>query len=46
MMNYLMTKASVPYMAILNQWIHFGIIDDPYEEFLIRERKECIKDSL
>ena len=45
-MTFLMEKASIPYMGMLNNWIHYGIIKDPYEEFLIRERKECTKENL
>jgi gamma-tubulin complex component 2 len=45
-MTYLMDKASIPYMSMLNKWIHYGIIDDPYDEFLIKERKEFLKENL
>lgn len=44
--SFLMEKASVPYLEMLSTWIHFGEIVDPYEEFLIKERKELNKENL
>lgn len=44
--TFLLEKASVPYLEILSKWIHFGEIEDPYEEFLIKEHKELSKENL
>ena len=44
--TFLMEKASVPYLDMLSKWIHFGEIEDPYEEFLIKEHKELSKENL
>src|SRR5689334_12868732 len=32
----LLSDASVPYFSLLSSWIHFGIAEDPYDEFQIR----------
>lgn len=44
--TFLLEKASVPYLNILSKWIYYGEIEDPYEEFLIKERKELSKENL
>ncbi|KAF9366693.1 hypothetical protein BGX34_010368 [Mortierella sp. NVP85] len=33
--GFLLNKASVPYIAMLESWIHKGTIHDPYDEFMI-----------
>ncbi|ANB13065.1 Spc97p [Sugiyamaella lignohabitans] len=33
----LLQEASRPYLDMFHRWIHHGIIDDPYQEFMIRE---------
>ncbi|KAF9181835.1 hypothetical protein BGZ50_005300 [Haplosporangium sp. Z 11] len=47
--GFLLNKASVPYIAMLESWIHKGHIRDPYEEFMIvrstKVSKENIKDD-
>jgi len=43
---YLLEKASLPYIDMLTKWIYYGIIEDPYEEFLIRERKDVLKEKI
>ena len=42
----LLSDASKPYMAMLNQWLHRGTIQDPHGEFLIREQKTINRDRL
>ena len=37
--------ASKPYLKMLDDWIHKGIINDPYSEFMIFEDKEIAKDN-
>ena len=44
--GFLLNKAFVPYCDMLNQWIYHGIIDDSYEEFLIKERKDIVKENI
>ncbi|KAI9486037.1 MAG: gamma-tubulin complex component protein [Benjaminiella poitrasii] len=44
--TYLLSKASVPYFDILNSWIYRGEINDPYNEFMILEKKSVKKENL
>lgn len=46
LLKTLLKDASIPYLKMLKQWIHKGIIFDPYDEFLIREQKSIKKDKL
>ncbi|CAG8691693.1 4001_t:CDS:10, partial [Funneliformis mosseae] len=43
---YLLSKTSQPYVSMLHSWIHHGEIRDPYEEFMIQERKNVKKENL
>lgn len=43
---HLLSKASQPYVSMLHSWIHHGEIRDPYEEFMIQERKNVKKENL
>lgn len=38
--------ASQPYLRMLALWIHCGIIDDPFQEFLVRESKTIRHETL
>jgi len=42
----LLKAAAVPYCRALEQWLYQGVVDDPYDEFLIIERKDLKKESL
>ena len=42
----LLRDASKPYMAMLNQWLHRGSINDPHGEFLIREASTINREKL
>ena len=42
----LIYKASKPYLTMLEDWIYKGQINDPYNEFMINEDKEIIKEKL
>jgi gamma-tubulin complex component 2 len=39
LLSTLLRKASRPYMAMLNEWLHHGGIKDPHAEFLVKEQK-------
>lgn len=39
MLMRLLKAAAVPYCRALEQWLYQGVVDDPYDEFLIIERK-------
>ncbi|CAG8598230.1 3579_t:CDS:10, partial [Cetraspora pellucida] len=43
---YLLSKSSQPYVTMLHSWIHNGEIHDPYEEFMVQERKGVRKEDL
>ncbi|KAF6013737.1 hypothetical protein HII13_000984 [Brettanomyces bruxellensis] len=42
-LRYVFGYVSKDYVEMLNNWLQFGIIDDPYNEFLIREATESDK---
>eukprot|EP00474_Spongospora_subterranea_P002659 CRZ03117.1 hypothetical protein [Spongospora subterranea] len=42
----LMSDVATPYFKMLSQWIHFGVVEDPYEEFQISVRHDLTKDNL
>jgi hypothetical protein len=46
LLKTLLTDASKPYLKMLTLWIHKGVIDDPYEEFLVREFKSIPRERL
>jgi gamma-tubulin complex component 2 len=39
-MNYLLEQSSVPYMKTLHSWLGQGVLDDPYQEFMILYNNE------
>ena len=42
----MLEKAAAPYFVTLRSWIHYGEIVDPYDEFMIQERKGVSKEQL
>jgi len=44
--SYLLSQASLPYLEILYAWIHRGEIQDPYNEFMVQEKKNVRKENL
>ncbi|ESZ95241.1 spindle pole body component alp4 [Sclerotinia borealis F-4128] len=42
----LLKEASRPYMLMLNEWLHYGIIKDLHGEFLIKEQKSIGREKL
>ncbi|KAG0326622.1 hypothetical protein BGZ99_009294 [Dissophora globulifera] len=44
--GFLLNKASVPYIGMLESWIHKGEIRDPYEEFMIVESRKVSKENI
>ncbi|KAK2067585.1 hypothetical protein P8C59_001311 [Phyllachora maydis] len=46
LLTTLLRDASRPYMAMLNEWLHHGVINDPHAEFLIREQKSFGRERL
>ncbi|KAK9469294.1 Spc98 family-domain-containing protein [Lipomyces arxii] len=46
LLTFLLHEASRPYVKMLNLWLHRGIINDPYNEFLIKEQKSIRREKL
>ncbi|KAJ3051926.1 hypothetical protein HK097_007075, partial [Rhizophlyctis rosea] len=44
--SHLLSASAVPYFETLRKWIHFGEVLDPYDEFMIQERKGLSKEQL
>lgn len=44
--SYLLEKSSEPFLAILMNWIYNGILDDPFNEFLVKEDSTMNKDNI
>jgi gamma-tubulin complex component 2 len=44
--NTLLKSASKPYYEILRVWIRTGVLNDPYNEFMVEERTDLSKDNL
>jgi len=42
----LLSEASRPYMAMLNEWLHHGNVRDPHQEFLIKEQQSIKREGL
>ena len=45
-LHQLLAAAAVPYCTALGKWIHEGVVDDPWGEFLIQEAPQLSKESL
>ena len=43
---FLLEKASYPYFQILKKWIFSGVLEDPFEEFIVKENKNCKKENI
>jgi gamma-tubulin complex component 2 len=37
--SFLLEKSAEPYLEILKKWVYRGILDDPFEEFIVKENK-------
>jgi gamma-tubulin complex component 2 len=46
LMSYIMTRTCTPFLKMLSEWIYQGCINDPYDEFVVCQRKELGKDNL
>lgn len=43
---FLLEKASTPYFHILKKWIFNGILEDPFQEFFVKENTSCKKENI
>lgn len=46
LLTFLLREASRPYVRMLNLWLHRGVINDPFNEFLIKEQKAIRREKL
>ncbi|EGX49138.1 hypothetical protein TWF173_009109 [Orbilia oligospora] len=46
LLEYLLRQSSMPYMVMLNEWLHHGVIKDAHSEFLIKETKSIRRERL
>ena len=44
--EFILEKSSVPYIQILKKWIFEGILDDNFEEFIVKENLEFKKEQV
>jgi gamma-tubulin complex component 2 len=42
----LLERASEPYFGILKKWIFHGTLEDHFDEFIVKENKECKKEAI
>ncbi|RHY62337.1 hypothetical protein DYB38_000249, partial [Aphanomyces astaci] len=45
-LNFLLEKASVPYLKMLEKWIYYGDLHDPYDEFMVASDDTLVKEEL
>lgn len=43
---HLTQAASAPYFEIMEQWVYKGIVQDPYQEFMVEDHKTVEKEQL
>ncbi|KAI9371488.1 Spc98 family-domain-containing protein [Aspergillus egyptiacus] len=46
LLETLLRESSRPYMTMLNEWLHHGVIKDPHAEFLVKEQKWIKREKL
>ncbi|KAF2860529.1 hypothetical protein K470DRAFT_216975 [Piedraia hortae CBS 480.64] len=46
LLSDLLQQSSIPYMRMLNEWLHHGNVVDPHAEFLIKEQKSIKREGL
>jgi Gamma tubulin complex component N-terminal len=40
---FLLHRACTPYLGMLSSWMYSGALEDPYNEFMIREEEGMLK---
>ena len=41
--EFILEKSASPYIQILKKWIFEGILEDPFDEFIVKENPEFSK---
>ena len=44
--EFLLEKSAQPYFQILRKWIFQGILEDPFNEFIVKENKNYSKENI
>jgi gamma-tubulin complex component 2 len=44
--EFLLEKASQPYLHMLKKWVFHGMLEDPFGEFIIKENRNCRKENI
>lgn len=44
--SFLLEKAFIPYIEMMQNWLYLGKIDDIYEEFIVSEKKNVNKENI
>ncbi|DAZ94676.1 TPA: hypothetical protein N0F65_002385 [Lagenidium giganteum] len=44
--SFLMERATVPYLKMVERWIYYGDLVDPYDEFMVRRDDKISKEEL
>jgi len=44
--EFLLEKSAQPYFQILKKWIFYGILEDPFQEFIVKENKSYLKENV
>ena len=44
--SFLLQKSAQPYFAILKKWIYQGVLEDPFQEFIVKENRNCRKENI
>ena len=44
--SFLLEKSAEPFLHILMKWIYYGVLDDPFDEFLVKEDASMNKDNI
>jgi gamma-tubulin complex component 2 len=39
-------KSAQPYFQVLRKWVFHGILEDPFNEFIVKENKQCSKENI
>jgi len=44
--EFLLEKSAEPYLQTLRKWIFQGILEDPFQEFMVSENKSASKENI
>ena len=44
--TFLIDKAAAPFFQIIKKWIFSGVLEDPFNEFFVKENRSCKKENV